>query len=106
MLDFTDEAFNQVSFPIKMPVICSARLSAVTTLGNNDFAARMSDLLHKVFGIVTFVGNQVIKNNAVNQIVRLPMVTLLAARQDKTHRVSKRVNRQMNLSGKAAATSA
>ena len=106
MFDFTDKAFNQVSFPIKMPVIFSARLSVVTAFRNDDFAARLSDSLDKLFGIVTFVGNQAVKNNAVNEIVRLPVVALLAARQDKTHRVSQSINRQMNLGGKSAATSA
>lgn len=97
MLDFTDKAFDQVPFPIKMAVVFSACSSIVTTFRNDYLPARSPECLHKGFGIVAFVGNQTIKNNAFNQIARLPVVALFAARQDKTHRVSKCVNRQMNL---------
>ena len=102
MLDFTNEAFDQMSFPIKMPVVFSTRLSAVTTFGNDNFSARSSDSLHKRFGIVTFVGNQAIKNNAFEQIIRLAMVALLAAGQDKPDGIAQSVNCQMNLGRKAA----
>lgn len=80
-----------------MPVVFSARLSAVTTFGNDDPAARSSDALHKRLGIVTLVGNQTIENNTFNQITRLPVVALLAARQDEPHRIAQSINRQMNL---------
>ena len=66
MLDFVDKTFNQVSFPVKMAVISSARLFAVKTLGNNDFFACSPEFLHKGFRIVFFVSNQAIKNNAFN----------------------------------------
>lgn len=102
MLDFTNKAFNQVSFPIKMPVVFSARLSAITTFGNDDLSARSPDSLHKRLGIVTLVGNQTIKNNAVNQIIRLSVVALFAAGQDEPHRVAKCVASQMNFGRKAA----
>ena len=103
MFDFTNKTFNQVSFPIKMAVIFSARSTAVMSWRNDDFSARSSNTLDKGFGIVSFVGNQVIKNNAVNQIIRLPMVALLAAAQNKTHGISQSINRQVNLGRKAAA---
>ena len=106
MLDFTDKAFNKMSFSIKMPVIFSARLSVVATRRNDDFSARPPEALHKGFGIIAFVGNQAIKNKAFNQIIGLPMIALLTAGQNKAHGISQSINRQMNLSGKAAATSA
>ena len=88
MLDFTNEAFNQMAFAIKMPVVFSARSSVVTTFGNDDLSACPPDFLHKRFGIISFVGNESFKNNAFNQIVRLPMVALFAARQDKADGIS------------------
>ena len=103
MLDFVDKTFNQVSFPVKMAVILSARLFAVTTLGNDDFFARLPEFLHKGFRIVSFVGDQAIKNNAFNQITRLAMVALLAAAQNKTDSISQSIDCQVNLSRKAAA---
>jgi hypothetical protein len=57
----------------------------------------------KGFRIVSFVGNQAIKNNAFNQITRLAMVALLAAAQNKTDSISQSINCQVNLSRKAAA---
>lgn len=63
MLDFTNKAFNQVSFSIKMAVVFSTNSSAVTTFGNDDFSARSFDSLHKRLGVVAFIGNQTIKND-------------------------------------------
>ena len=103
MLDFVDKTFNQVSFPVKMAVVFSARLFAVATLRNNDFFARSPECLHKGFAIVSFVGNQAIKNNAFNQIICLAMVALLAAAQNKTDSISQSIDCQVNLSRKAAA---
>ena len=73
---------------------------------NNCRRAGFSDCLDKLLRIVTFVGNESFKNQTGNQIIGLPMVALLAARQDEPERVAERVGRQMNFGGKAAATSA
>ena len=79
MLDFINKAFNQVSFSIQVPVVFAPGLSAIATFGNHGAAAAFSDCLNKGLGIISFVGNQIIKSKASNQIVRLPMVALLAA---------------------------
>ncbi len=92
-----------MSFSIKMPVVFSARSSPITTCRNYDFDTERSDSLDKRLRIITFVGNQTIKAQVFNQVVRLPVVALLAARQNKTNRVSKRVNRQMDFRRKTAA---
>ncbi len=85
-----------------MAIIFSTGLPVVTAFGNNDFSACSSNALDKRLGVVAFIGNQTIKNNAVNQIARLPMVALLAAAQDKTNGIPQSVNRQVNLGRKAA----
>ena len=66
MLDFIDKAFNQVPFPIKMRVVFSPRLSAVTTFGNDHFFACPPDFLHKRLRVVAFIGNQTIKHDVFN----------------------------------------
>jgi len=43
---------------------------------------------------ITFVGNQIIKNQVFNQVIGLSAVAHLAAGQNKAHGVSKRINRQ------------
>lgn len=80
MLDFINKAFNQVAFPIQMPVVFAPIRPAVATFGNDGATAARSDCLNKRLGIVTFVGNQKIKREVGNQIARLPMVALLATR--------------------------
>lgn len=89
-------------FSIKMPVVFSTRSPHVATLRNHDIPAAASNSLDKWLGVVTFVGNQIIKYQIFNQIVSLPMVALLTARQNETHGVSKSINRQMDFRGKAA----
>lgn len=91
-----------MTFTIKMPVVFSARPPVVATCRNHNLDAALSDALDKRFGIIAFVGNQTIKAQVFNQVVRLPVVALLTARQNETHRVSERVNRQMDFRGKTA----
>ncbi len=76
-----------------MPVVFSPRPPVIATCRNDNLDAARSDSLDKRFGIIAFVGNQTIKAQVFNQIVRLPVVAHLAARQNETHGVSKRVNR-------------
>ena len=73
---------------------------------NNHRCAVFADRFDKLFRIITFVGNETLKNETGNQIVCLAMVAHFAARQDKPERIAERINRQMNFGGKAAATSA
>ncbi len=68
-----------MTFTIKMPVVFSARPPVITTCRNYDFDTALSDSLDKRRGIIAFVGNQTIKAQVFNQIVRLPVVALLAA---------------------------
>lgn len=79
MLDFINKAFNQVAFSIQMPVVFASVCPAVATFGNDGGGAALSDCLNKRLGIITLVGNQIIKTEVGNQIARLPMVALLAA---------------------------
>ncbi len=81
-------------FSIKMPVVFSSRSPAVTTRWNHNFDAAPSNSLDKWFGVITFVGNQIIKNQVFNQVVGFSAVAHLAAGQNKAHGVSKRINRQ------------
>ena len=91
-----------MSFSIKMPVVFSPRPPVIATFRNYDFDAALPNSLDKRLRIIALVGNQTIKAQVFNQIVRLPVVALLAARQNETHGVSKRVNRQMDFRGEAA----
>ena len=74
-----------------MPVVFAPVSPAVATFGNDGATAAFSDCLNKRLGIVSFVGNHIIKGKASNQIVRLPMVAHLAARQDKAQRISQSI---------------
>lgn len=80
MLDFINKAFNQVAFSIQMPVVFASICSAVAPLWNDGGGTALSNCLNERLGIITFVGNQIIKTEVGNQIVRLPMVAHLAAR--------------------------
>ena len=91
-----------MSFPVKMPVVFSPRPPVIATCRNHNLDAAPFDSLDKRFRIIAFVGNQTIKAEVFNQVVSLSVVALLAARQNETHGVSKRVNRQMDFRGKAA----
>ncbi len=75
-------------FSIKMPVVFSARSPRVATLRNHDLPAAASNSLDKRLRIITFVGNQIIKHQILNQIISLPVVALLAAGQNETNRIA------------------
>jgi hypothetical protein len=58
MFDFTDKAFDQVPFSIKMPV----KLPLITipvARRDNSFRARMFDCFNKRLRIIAFTGNQI-----------------------------------------------
>ena len=63
MLNFTNKAFDQMPFTIKMAVVFSRFSSAIMTFRNDNFSTRSSDSLDKRLGIVTFIGNQTFKSN-------------------------------------------
>jgi 6,7-dimethyl-8-ribityllumazine synthase len=87
MFDFTDKAFDQMTFSVKMPVNRSL-MPIITARWNDDFRTRMVDRFNKRLRIITFISNQITKLETGNEILGLPMVARFAARQDKPQRIS------------------
>ncbi len=79
MLDFTNKAFDKMSFSIKMNIVFSACSSAVATCRNHRFDTASCNSFDKLLTVVAFVGNQIIKPETGNQILCLPMIALFAA---------------------------
>ena len=58
MFDFTDKAFDQMSFTVKMP-INFALIQIPAARRNNSFRAQMFDCFNKRLRVITFIGNQI-----------------------------------------------
>ena len=95
MLDFVEEALDQMSLLVQMFVVRSLFL-AVFSRRYHRFGLFLSNLLQKGVRIIGTVGDRTLKLVVCNQIFRLGEVMPLAARQKKAQRIAQGVYARMD----------
>ena len=102
MLYFVDEAFDQMTLPVQMPVIVGGFLAV--RAGRNDRShAPLQNVLAKPLGIVPFVGQYVLASITGDQTLRLGDVVLLPAGQYESQGVAQAVHAHVNLGAEPTA---
>ena len=79
MLDLVDEAFDQVSFTIQMPVILTL-LSAIRAQWNHGFDATLFDGLNQLIRVIALVSNHGVRFEVFDQPPGVWAVMAFAAR--------------------------
>jgi hypothetical protein len=105
LLDLVDEAFNQMSFTIQVPIIF-ALYKAILFRRNHYFDAFGGHGFNQSVRVVTFIRNQYLRLEVFNQHRCLWAVMALACREQQAQRIAQSIHGDVNLGGKAAATSA
>jgi hypothetical protein len=101
MLDFVDEAFDEMAFLVAMPVV-GDRLFSRPQGGDNGAGAE-SEVRSEFVGVISLIGNDVAGHEAVDQGLGLRAVMDLAGRRDQSQRVAESINGDVDLGGQAAA---
>jgi hypothetical protein len=101
MLDFVDEAFDEVTLLVAM-LIVGDRLLARSERGDHGIGAD-SEKVPELVVVVSLVGNDVSGGEAVDQGFRLRAVVDLAGGRDEAQRVAQSVDGDVDLGGQAAA---
>jgi hypothetical protein len=105
MLDLIDEAFDQMSFTIQVPIIFSLHKPILFRryYCHNAFG---SDQCEQLIRVITLVSEQSLRLEAFNQASRLRRVMTLTGSQKNPQGIAQSINGNVNLGGKTAATSA
>jgi hypothetical protein len=101
MLDFVDEAFDEVALLVAMLVV-GDRLFSRSEGGDHGIAAE-GEKGSELVGVVSLIGNDVSGGKAVDQGLGLRAVVDLACRGDQTQRVAQSIDGDVDLGGQATA---
>ena len=101
MLDFVDETFHQVSFPVP-PVIVSPSLFGSGVGRNDRFCPTFNNNIEKVLGSIASISNQPLKLKVFDQGHCLGDVVTLSSRQPYPQGVAQTIDNGVNFGAKAA----
>ena len=103
MLDFIDEALDQVTFAVQ-PSVVFAQYIRPLVRWDHRLNASLQEVVKKVGSRVASVGNQAFKIETFQQVLSLSNVVSLSSGQSKSQWTAKTVDDHMNLGAKATPT--
>ena len=101
MLDFVDETFHQVSFPVP-PVIIGPSLFGPWVGWNDRFCPTLNNNIEKLLGSIAPISNQPFKVKVFDQRHRLGDVVTLPGGQPQPQGVTQTIDNDVNFGAKTA----
>lgn len=101
MLDFVDEALDEVTFLVAILVV--GDLLRSRSEGGDNSLGTESEKSSELIGVVGLIGNDVTGDKAVDQGFSLRAVVDLASRRDQAQGVAQSIDSDVDLGGQAAA---
>src|SRR5436305_424566 len=101
MLDLVEEALDQIAVLVDVVVVGDG-LRPRSGRGNDSRGTRLCDAGAKPIGVVALVGQEMFERDAADQVLGLEDVVHLAAGQDETNGIAKRVDARTDLGAQAA----
>jgi len=102
MLDFVEEALDQIALLVDMLVIRDG-LRSRSGRRNDRLGTGLCDARTKPIGVITPVGQQMFERQAADEVLGLDNVVHLAASQDEADGIAKRIHAGADLGAQAAA---
>ena len=103
MLDFIDEALDQVTFAVQPSVVLAQYIRPLVRW-DHRLNASLQEVIKEVGSRVASVGNQAFKIETFQQVLSLGDVVALSGCQSKSQRTTKTVDSHMDLGAKATPT--
>jgi len=91
MLEFVEEAFYQIALLIDVFVIRDG-LRSRSGRRNDSLCTGLCDARTKPIGVIALVGQQMFERHAADEVLGLEDVVHLAAGQDETNGIAKRIH--------------
>ena len=104
MLDFVDEALNQMALFVQMTVMLTLLVTA-RRRGNDRLSTTLNNDMKEVEGIVSSVGDDVVGTEVLDEGLCLGDVVALATCQSETQRIAQAIDADVNLGAEATTTS-
>ena len=103
MLDFVDEALDQVTFAVQPPVVFAQHVRPLVRR-DDCLDASLQEVFDEVGSRVASVGNQSFKIEAFQQVLCLGKVVSLSCGQSKAQRTTQTIDGHMDFGAKATPT--
>lgn len=103
MLDFVDEALDQVTFAVQPAVVFTQQVCPLVKR-DHGFNASLQEVFDEVSSRVASVGNQSFKIEAFQQVLCLGNVVALSCGQSKAQRTAQTIDGHMDFGAKATPT--
>jgi hypothetical protein len=101
MLDFIDEAFNQMAFTIQPAIIFTQDLGALVRR-DYGFNTTLQQVSNEMGCGVATISDQSLKIKSFQQMLSLSNVMMLTGRQSEAERVAQTIYQHMNFGREAA----
>ena len=103
MLDFVDEALDQMTFAVQPSIVLAHYLRPLVRW-DHRLNASLHEVIDEVGSRIASVGNQALKIEAFQQVLSLGDVVALAGGQGKSQWIAQTINCHMNFGAKATST--